>query len=211
MKIMRAWNGRLNNLNAFANYLDENDILNKGESNEKAKIFHQYYRFYNDGDYPRGYKFAAYTKAQEYLEDRLEKFMKKIVKKYMSAEIRTAVREKRLADTIETITSYTGTDTTSPHMIMAFAKRLPYSIRMEIGDAMVAMNVRSRDLDLITKSACDNYEWEESYHNPSNTVMLYKRAKMKEVGIWDKMMEETLVAVIGECAKIEFMLKNHLN
>jgi len=210
MKLMRAWANRLDQLNGFANYLDEKGFLNKGESNEKATIFRAYYRFYNDGDYPHGYKFQSRQVVQEYLENRLEKFMKKIIKKNMTPAIRTGVRRAKLKDTIDTITTYTTVDSTSPTMVAVFAKKLPISARNAISDPLVAMNVRFRDLTVITNTACNAHEWEKSYHNPANNVMLYKRKKMKEAGIWDQMMEDTLVGVIGECAKIEFILKNQL-
>ena len=63
-------------------------ILTKSEQSQKDSIFRQYYRWYNDGDFPRGLSSKGISKGmgdeqvEKALEEMVEEFMKKILNKY---------------------------------------------------------------------------------------------------------------------------------
>jgi hypothetical protein len=84
----RAWSGKLKNIDELMAWMYDNDILNKGEKDKKDSIFRQYYRYYNDGDAPRGvlrkYGVSMYQSSlvEEKLEEYLSDFISAMLKKY---------------------------------------------------------------------------------------------------------------------------------
>ena len=80
--VMRAWNGKLKNIDTLLIWMYNKDILNKGEKAKKDSIFYRYYRYYNDGDKPRGMKWELKEKIEEYIEVGAEDFSRKMLKKY---------------------------------------------------------------------------------------------------------------------------------
>jgi len=85
----RAWSGKIENLDNLFSWMYDKDILNKGEKAKKDSIFHQYYRYYNDGDFPRGLskakdisRYDSEEKIGKALEEYIEDFMKEILGKY---------------------------------------------------------------------------------------------------------------------------------
>lgn len=82
VKIGRAWNGNLKNIDKLLWWMYEVDILNKTEKAEKDRVFRSYYRYYNDGDIPRGYLGESDDTIQIQLEFKIERYIKKILKKY---------------------------------------------------------------------------------------------------------------------------------
>lgn len=84
----RAWSGRIKNIDNLFSWLYSKDILNKGDKAKKDKIFWNYYRWYNDGDFPKILsskgisKWHSDEKIERALEDELEKFLKEILNKY---------------------------------------------------------------------------------------------------------------------------------
>lgn len=88
-KSRRAWEGKIEQIDNLLAWMYEQDILNKGEKSKKDTIFRQYYRYYNDGDFPRalankGYsKYDSQEKIELALEEYLETFIKSILSKYL--------------------------------------------------------------------------------------------------------------------------------
>ncbi len=83
MNNRRAWNGKLQKIDELLMWMYDKDVLNKGEKAQKDSLFHKYYRYYNDGDYPRGMKYKGKNYIEKNLEDSLDAFIKKILTKYM--------------------------------------------------------------------------------------------------------------------------------
>lgn len=88
VKPRRGWSGRINNIDKLLAWMYDNNIMNKGEKAKKDTLFHSYYRYYNDGDFPRvlsplGYsRWTPEEKIETALEELLEAFIKKILAKY---------------------------------------------------------------------------------------------------------------------------------
>ena len=84
----RAWNGDLKNIDNLMSWLYDQEILNKGDREKKDSIFRQYYRYYNDGDAPRGvlrkYGVSMYQKTlvEQKLESYLNEYISTMLKKY---------------------------------------------------------------------------------------------------------------------------------
>lgn len=88
VKPRRGWSGRIKNIDKLLAWMYDNNIMNKGEKAKKDTLFHSYYRYYNDGDFPRvlsplGYsRWTPEEKIETALEELLEAFIKKILAKY---------------------------------------------------------------------------------------------------------------------------------
>ncbi len=84
-KVRRAWNGRIARVDSLMAWMYSMDILNKSEKELKDRLFHKYYRFYNDGDRPRGKKYSGLYNNKDIelvLEQEITDFMVKILSKY---------------------------------------------------------------------------------------------------------------------------------
>ena len=79
----RAWSGRLRNIDNLLSWMYDEGILTKTDMNKKDSLFHKYYRYYNDGDMPRGVsKYGTKADMELELEQQVTDFMKKILSKY---------------------------------------------------------------------------------------------------------------------------------
>lgn len=91
----RAWSGKLKNIDELLSWMYDKDILSKSEKAAKDSIFRQYYRWYNDGDLPRGFggfkdrsgrvSVSKYREKEieAHIESKVEEFIRKILSKYL--------------------------------------------------------------------------------------------------------------------------------
>lgn len=119
VKPRRGWSGRINNIDKLLAWMYDNNIMNKGEKAKKDTLFHSYYRYYNDGDFPRvlsplGYsRWTPEEKIETALEELLEAFIKKILAKYAGKYSRRDFHYdqymEQLNDVIRSIDNSNGT------------------------------------------------------------------------------------------------------
>ena len=94
----RAWNGKLEKIDKLLAWMYDKDILSKGDQKRKDSIFNAYYRYYNDGDFPRilstrGFnKYQDKTKIETALENIIDEFLKEMLTKYLPKVDRTTYR-----------------------------------------------------------------------------------------------------------------------
>lgn len=87
-KEMRGWKNRLKNTHKFISYLLDNNILAKWEAARFESVSYSYYRYYNDGDFPKCLSRRKISKDDNTyiiageLEEYLSDFYLTIVKKY---------------------------------------------------------------------------------------------------------------------------------
>lgn len=91
----RAWNGRLSTIDALMAWMYNKDIFSETEKKTKDILFRKYYRYYNDGDTPRGYAHASVMRTETYLEDELCMFIRTVLKKYQGKYSRRAFHRER--------------------------------------------------------------------------------------------------------------------
>lgn len=104
-KVQRAWSGKLKQVDALLSWMYEKDILNKGEKAKKDSLFRKYYRFYNDGDMPRGMQMKPKDQVALMLEEEIEEFIKKIISKYTSKIDRKGYRLDKQQSELKTVLS----------------------------------------------------------------------------------------------------------
>jgi hypothetical protein len=87
-KAGRAWEGKIKNIDNLLSWMYDKGIMGKGDMGAKDSLFRQYYRYYNDGDFPGSLKsrgFNSYMPAEKIaaaLEELIEDYIKKILSKY---------------------------------------------------------------------------------------------------------------------------------
>lgn len=212
-KAARAWNGKLNKIDELLQWMYSNDILNKGEKSQKDTLFNQYYRYYNDGDMPRNLsdefgnrlsKWDGKEKVEIALELKLEEFIKKILSKYLGKIDRGLVNIDTQLSKLNTVI-----DVTNRQDVHGLVK---YWVK-DINDANTVDQVKNLEvkydkLDKLTKDACNQYKWENSYDNPYNTVMTVRSNEMKDVKIWSPEMESLWKEIQRDMFEISALLKN---
>jgi len=105
-KAGRAWEGKLKQIDDLMGWMYDKDILTKGEKQKKDVVFRQYYRYYNDGDHPRGiglYKGAPDSAVEDALEEKLDDFIKTILSKYFSKIDRKTFRYDKALGELNTV------------------------------------------------------------------------------------------------------------
>lgn len=209
----RAWSGKLNKIDELLQWMYSNDILNKGEKSQKDTLFNQYYRYYNDGDMPRNLsdefgnrlsKWDGKEKVEIALELKLEEFIKKILSKYLGKIDRGLVNIDTQLSKLNTVI-----DVTNRQDVHGLVK---YWVK-DINDANTVDQVKNLEvkydkLDNLTKDACNQYKWENSYDNPYNNVMTVRSNKMKDVKIWSPEMESLWKEIQRDMFEISALLKN---
>jgi hypothetical protein len=126
VKTRRAWNGGIKNIDELMAWMYDKDILNKTEKARKDSIFRQYYRYYNDGDTPRGvlrkYGISSWSSDLEmYLEMYLEEFIKAMLKKYCGKIDRKAFYTDRKLSQLHTIKNVA--DREDSHSLIYFCEK----------------------------------------------------------------------------------------
>ena len=124
VKAGRAWNNKLKKIDALMSWMYDKNILSQAEKNEKDKIFKQYYRYYNDGDFPKILqgKITKYANEKEIsilLEEKLEEFIKKILAKYLPKINKKEFKLDDMKKYIEDILRVTN----DPHSLIYFIKK----------------------------------------------------------------------------------------
>jgi hypothetical protein len=80
IKSRRAWNGKLSRIDNFLQRTYES--MTKTDQNKKDTAFRRYYRYYNDGDFPRGLRYSDGQYVTSYqLDERIEEALEQNVNK----------------------------------------------------------------------------------------------------------------------------------
>lgn len=109
VKPRRAWSGRISHLDKLLAWMYDKNILNKTDQARKDTLFRSYYRYYNDGEFPRvlsplGYnKWMSDEKIEAALEELIEEFIKKILSKYAGKYSRRDFRYDQYIDQLDNV------------------------------------------------------------------------------------------------------------
>ena len=204
-KKMRAWSGKLKNIDALFHWMYEKGILTATDKKRKDKVFYQYYRYYNDGDMPAALKVKGFSKwsnkdsVETELEAYLESFIKEMLTKYMPRVNRA---EFRIDNTLKQL-----------YIVQDVAKRddayslLNYWLqKVKIKDADGSLKAIVDDL----KTAYDAAKTAFDKVDPasSNTVMSYRIERMKEAGKDVSKLEPKWAAVVEQTQKVHAFISD---
>lgn len=206
-KPTRAWTGKLSRLDNLMSWMYDNDIMNTTDKTQKDRIFRAYYRYYNDGDKPKGYSFVQDHLIEEFLEQRVEEFIIKMITKYRGKYDRKQFwtdRKVRQYNTIKEVATNNQIES-----VNYFIKDSGIKDQM-INDHVDSMNGIYDSLKQYTDAACERHDWEESYNNPKGLIIEAKRRNMKKAGIWTVGMESKFRDLAGECHKIVIDMEDRI-
>jgi hypothetical protein len=225
----RAWAGKLENLDKLFAWLYDKEILNKGEQAKKDSIFRQYYRWYNDGDFPKGLsskgisKYQGDDKIERALEDQIEEFMKQILNKYTGKYDRKEFHlDTLLADlyTLENITAgYKAEDGVrgepDPYGLLNYwGKKIntkDSEFEKMLGELRPLYDDIRKDVDkAVEKEVKDGiYKDMKSYEIPGpNNGLSWTRQRMEGDKIWTPALEKKYDKMKQHMLKMHAILKN---
>ena len=202
-KARNAWNGKLKHIDNLLAWMYDKDILTKTEKAEKDRIFHAYYRYYNDGDFPRALSlkgFSKYSSSEEVetaLEEYLNDFIKKILSKYAGKYSRKEFRYDQLNDQLNNAIKQCDIDGQyfSPDSLLCWVNYIPNKdeeLVNLIHDLNVAYNKLNIDMKEVESKNSDIIQQNEKYYyvgSFSGYVLNVAMEKFKKYNLWDKSLE----------------------
>ncbi len=180
VKAMRAWSGRLEKIDQLLSWMYDKDILTKAEKNKKDSIFNRYYRYYNDGDFPRGIKVSKYdTKAaiETALEDMLEIFIRRILSKYWKKIDRKEFKIDSAISSLSQVLSVT--DNYNVHGLTKYWKK-------DVSDPVILAAISKLE---------KQYDALDAATGSTNIGMTYRRDDMLASGTWTKQNEKAWIEI----------------
>jgi len=206
---------KLQNIDNLFSWMYDHDVINKSEKNKKDSVFHQYYRYYNDGDFPKSlqskglHKYSKDEDIELALEEMLEEFIKTILAKYQGKYNRTEFRCDIALNNFETLKSiindkdfYSLLNYWSkevPIKDSEFAKYLELS-RKQYDKLRDAVNDVIKDYP----DAPDNWGGTLSTNRTINST----KEALEEIGLWDNKLEKLYQIISSTFEKMEAIVDN---
>lgn len=197
VKARRAWSGKIENLDRLMTWMYDKDILNKGEKARKDSIFHQYYSYYNNGDFPkglltRGINRSSSTKViEDALEQMLEDFLKTILLKYSGKFNRTNFRYDMLLDDLHFLKSVID-ENEFYSLIKYWSKKITVG-NSEFEDLLAKADTMFNKLKDDISKEIKAHDWGTipSWDRPSaGPATKYQRDEMKKADCWTPDLEK---------------------
>jgi hypothetical protein len=218
VKPTRAWNGKLEKIGELIDWMYSKNILTETDKKKKDSLFHKYYRFYNDGDFPKGLKGNTYN-AYDYkyvqtylsrenghrkeveldvetaLETQLEEFIKYVLSKYLPKinrkEFHKDIVMRAYDDVLEKIINK------DPHGLFYWITKLPQEAQEQI-DISELKDLLNQYQD-IAKNIPDERSWgnlgDKIYNYGRNTVLDKKPESAEIISKIDKKLIDLEVLV----------------
>lgn len=225
----RAWSGKIKNLDNLFSWFYSKGILNKGEQAKKDSLFRQYYRWYNDGDFPKGLsskgisKYHGDEKIERALEDEIENFMKQILNKYTGKYDRREFHLDTLLGDLKTleniVAGYEQEDGVrgepDPYGLLNYwGKNIntkDSDFERMLGELRPLYDDVRKDVDnALDKEVKDGiYKDKKSYEIPGpNNGLSYVRMRMQNDKIWTPDLEKKYQKMKAHMTKMHEILKN---
>ena len=212
----RAWSGKLENLDNLFSWMYSKGILNKGEKAEKDRIFHQYYRWYNDGDFPSALrlKVSKYDRdevIEKALEELIEKFMKEVLNKYTGKYDRREFHIDTLLgdlNTLENIVAGYNNDSNGrgepdPYGLLNYWGKKINTGDSEFEKMLGELGPLYKDVDESTNKAFEK----SGEKMGANYTIAYRRQMAKDKGIWTPDLEKKYQKMKDHMLKMHEILK----
>jgi hypothetical protein len=212
----RAWSGKLENLDNLFAWMYDKGILSKGEKAEKDKIFHQYYRWYNDGDFPPSLrakglsKWMGDEKIEQALEALIEDFMKKILNKYTGKYDRREFHIDQLLGDLHTLENIVSgyqrgevKDEPDPYGLLNYWGKKINTKDSDFERMLGELGPLYDDVDKAANKALD-----AAGEHGSNYTIAWRRQMSKDKGIWTPELEKKYMKMKEHMLKMHGILKN---
>lgn len=202
-KAGNAWNGKIERIVSLLNWMHDKDILSKSEKAEKDKVFRSYYRYYNDGDFPRALsakglsKYSPKEEVEIALEEYINSFIKKILSKYAGKYSKKEFRFDQLNSQIDYALKNCDIDDQyfSPTQLLYWVNYIPNKDE-ELVDLIYDLDVATKKLNADMKDVesknSDIISQKEKYYyvgSFSSHVLNVAIEKFKKYNLWNKSLE----------------------
>ncbi len=200
----RAWSGKIKNIDELLSWMYDKDILTKGDKAKKDSIFHQYYRYYNDGDLPKSLALKGFSKfsnelsIETALEKYIEDFIKDILAKYMSKVDRGEFRLDKMLSDLDTVTRISS-DYDAYGLLNYWIKK----VKIKEDSALKELVEKLKTQYDALYSAVNAVD-EES----DNMTMSYRRTSLQKDKKWNKDLEKGWKEVCSTMDQITEFLEN---
>jgi hypothetical protein len=213
----RAWSGKLENLDKLFSWLYSKGIMSKREQASKDSIFRQYYRWYNDGDFPRAIagtvsRYDRKEVIETALEAAIEKFMKQILNKYTGKYDRREFHIDTLLGDLKTLQDVV--DRVDTHGLLNYWGKKINTNDSEFEKLLGELRPLHDDLVNSANAVIDAekkdgvYKDAPSYEIPTNLIISAKRERMKEAGAWTDALEKKYQKVEDQAKQMSAILVN---
>jgi len=222
----RAWSGKIKNIDDLLSWMYDKGVLTKAEQAEKDRKFREYYRWYNDGDTPRGLNGMSDAKIEEYLERSVEDFIKTVLSKYAGKYDRRSFQFDKLLSEYYTLQNNIKFDPSASRPREKSDDVFDYNISSflyfyeKLGkvdpefDKLVAdLKKQYEDFTKTADKAITDYRKEhpeiKSYEGPdTNRIFGAKIKALNDAGIMTPEIEKKVEAVCATCDKLYVILGN---
>jgi hypothetical protein len=219
----RAWSGKIKNIDNLMSWMYDKGIINKGEQAEKDRVFREYYRYYNDGDTPRGLQGMSDKGIEDYIEKKVEEFIKKVLAKYTGKYDRKDFRIDTLLGDLSTLQNIVGGYKQSNGSVGepdAYGLLNYWGKNIKTGNSEfekllgelrpVYDTAKKAANDIVTKETKDGiYKDVSAYNIPSNNTGLgYQRQRLEDAKVWTADAEKKYQKMKDIMTKMSTILGN---
>lgn len=203
-KPRRVWSGGIENIDKLLSWMYAKGILTKGEQNQKDSLFRQYYRYYDDGDHPRGLskngisKWDSKQKIETALEEKIDTWIKGILSKYSGKVNRTEFRYDQFISELSTIKSVIS-DYDAHGLINYWAKKTNIN-DTRFGELLNKLSTQYQSLKSEIDNLIPNVKYPEgtNSHNKvsSNHTISHIRRTLQGMKQWPKNIEASYQEIV---------------
>ena len=209
----RAWSGKLENLENLFSWMYSKGILNKDEKAKKDRIFRQYYRWYNDGDFPSDLRLKVSQSdrdevIEKALEELIEKFMKEVLNKYTGKYDRREFHIDTLLGDLNTLENIVAGHNDSsrgepdPYGLLNYWGKKINTGDSEFEKMLGELGPLYKDVDESTDKAL-----EKAGEKLGGYTIAYRRQMAKDKGIWTADLEKKYQKMKDHMLKMHEILK----
>ncbi len=205
-KPRRGWNNKIARIDGLLAWMYDRHILSDRDKAKKDSIFRQYYRYYNDGDFPQSLRskgVAAYqgkARVEEALEEMLERFIKDVLARYAGKYNRQEYRLESAVKDIAQVKAYA--DEMEVHDLLDVLEK-----DKGVKDDSLSAQVKGLRMsyDVLRKAMTDR--------SPgfSNHSVAFARSGMQKAGEWDTRLSGMYADVAALTARIGVALGDALS
>ena len=221
-KARNAWNGKLKHIDNLLAWMYDKDILTKTEKDEKDKVFRSYYRYYNDGDFPRALsskglsKYSPDDKIENALEEYLNNFIKKILSKYAGKYSKKEFRYDQLNSQLDIALKSCDINDKyfSATSLLYWVNYIPNKdeeLVNLIHNLDIEFNKLKANMKDIESKASDNIKQKEEHYYDgsfSNRVLGVAIEEFKKHDLWNNSLENQTKKIKSIAVDIENKLRN---
>lgn len=204
----RGWSGKIKKIDSILSWMYDQNILTATEKKKKDSVFRQYYRYYNDGDFPTALKVKGISKwsgekvVETALEKYLETFIKEMLAKYLPKVNR---REFRLDTVIKELSVVRDVaDREDAHGLLGYWLK-----KTKINDEEGILAEFTEELKKsyeVLKKALDEVDPDRS-----NNVISYRKREMQEDGTWNSELDKLYNDMASDVKLIKMYIVKLIN